>query len=613
MIDGKTTLDPNTGASKFVCSKSIADGIWHHVALTVDPSADADHPTAKLYVDYELGATVTLSNPLHNVDSGEEGTLYLGMSSMGYYAPSGSLDEVRISDTVLLPEQFLRWKNVHTSDAAVRLSFDNAYDYTVASGTVYHVADDMTLINEVKDPQYTVTALRDVNRWVAPEWTSDRPFYLFKRGYFSETSVEADLGSMSFGTTFASDGTTKRLGFAFAIPAAEASTLLGASFTFQAMLRLDEPPVTTTGLLRQKYTNEEGESVYGVFASVSSDGKIGLSGQSVGKSKAQSVSGPSVCDGEWHHVAVVYDVERQKLSLYLDKTCLGTLADYVVGTQDTTALAILGTDWAALPCTADEIVIDRRVLEPSEFVTGTWSRDSTRLYVDFEDNAVMQPTDSGLGEGSVTAAYSVRVPGDFVVDGTVTNANAKSIAFDGTKDTDVRFPHTKAIELESMTVEFFMRFEKADGWAGLLRFCQSDDSYWTTPIWNIGFNSDASAIIMRVDTAVKGNQSHNFGNSFMDGRWHHLAVTFKPTQDGNTLVRMYDTTYKGVSTQVGGDWTVSGRLNYANGSCLGVGTSSMTRYFTGYIDELRISKGVLAPSQFLKWAKTPRGLLVICR
>lgn len=39
--------------------------------------------------------------------------------------------------------------------------------------------------------------------------------------------------------------------------------------------------------------------------------------------------------------------------------------------------------------------------------------------------------------------------------------------------------------------------------------------------------------------------------------------------------------------------------------------TSMTRYFTGNIDELRISKGVLAPSQFLKWSKKPRGMALI--
>ena len=612
LVEGQMTLDPSTGASKFAYSKSIADGTWHHVALTVDPSADADHPTAKLYVDYVLRATVTLANPLCNVDSGANGTLYLGMSTMGYYAPSGSLDEVRISDTVLMPEQFLRWENVQTSDAAVRLSLDNAYDYTVSSGAVYNVATGTELLNEVKDPKFTVKALHHKTYWVVPEASSDKPFDLFRRGYFSEATAEVDAGTMTFGTTFASDGTTKRQGFAFAVPAEEAETLLASSFTFQAMLKLDEKPVTETGLLRQKYTTEGGSSVYGVFASVSSVGEIGISGMSDGKSKSQSVTGANVCDGKWHHVAVVYDLELKKLSLYLDKVCQGSLDDYVIGTQSSTDLAILGTDWAALPCMADEIVIDQRALEPSEFVTGSWSTDNTRLSVDFDENAVMQP---GGGEATVTAVYSPAVPGDYVhqSEGEVARANTRSLHFDGTANTAVKFPHTKVIELASMTVEFFVRYEKAEAWAGLLRCCQADRNYTTTPIWSVGFNGDASAVIMRVDTSVKGNQSHDFGNSFMDGRWHHVAVTFEPTQEGNTLIRMYDTTYKGVSTQVGGDWTVQGALNYANGSCLGVGISSMTRYFTGNIDELRISKGVLAPSQFLKWSKKPRGMALLYR
>ena len=65
-------------------------------------------------------------------------------------------------------------------------------------------------------------------------------------------------------------------------------------------------------------------------------------------------------------------------------------------------------------------------------------------------------------------------------------------------------------------------------------------------------------------------------------------------------------------SQVGTDWTIAGRLNYANGSCLGVGTSSMTRGFTGWIDEVRISRGVLPVEEFMR-AVGKRQLVIIIR
>ena len=111
---------------------------------------------------------------------------------------------------------------------------------------------------------------------------------------------------------------------------------------------------------------------------------------------------------------------------------------------------------------------------------------------------------------------------------------------------------------------------------------------------------------MRIDTTEKSNQGKAFGSSFFDLKWHHVAVTF---QQGETQldVKVYDN-----HRRVGEDWKINGRLNYANGSCLGIGTSSMTRGFTGWIDEVRISRGVLPVEEFMR-AVGKRQLVIVIR
>ena len=598
LVEGQMTLDPSTGASKFAYSKSIADGTWHHVALTVDPSADADHPTAKLYVDYVLRATVTLANPLCNVDSGANGTLYLGMSSMGYYAPAGSLDEVRISDSVLTPEQFLRWENIHECDAAIRLGFDNAFDYTAASNL--YSKNGTEIPNEVRNPKFSIVLSKDAAGAIPTFMSEGLPFTSFWRGLFSEDSSVTNRGALEFNLT---EGTTK--GVAFLVD--DKHAISSGSFTMECRCKMSAVPTATTYFIKQSYTDDGTKTAFQVY--VDTSGKLNFGGTKAGGSFTSGSLG-TVCDGAWHRVAMVYDCEARTVVLYLDGTSK-TWTDFEIGTgTGTEKLKILGeTTSQQFAAVIDEYVITRKALKPWEFVTARHESGAVPFAVGFDDETLIHPVDVESYSGTLEkASYSETVPGQFVYDGADGEdsavTNAKSIFIE---EGSVKFPHYEPLEMDAMTVEFFVKYKAADGYAGLLRFCQANDNYMTTPIWNIGFNVDGTQISMRVDTEKKSNQGHSFGSSFLNGRWHHLAVTFEPTENGDTCIRMYDN-YE----QVGDDWTVEGKLDYSKGSCLGIGTSSVyARFFTGYIDSLRISKGVLEPSRFLRVKKTPRGFILI--
>jgi hypothetical protein len=87
-VQGNQT--PNSGTS-------VANGQWHHVALTYDGT------TARLYVDYVLKTTQIINGSLAYTSA----ALNIGNSGGGR-AFDGWIDEVRLTDSALTSDQFLR-------------------------------------------------------------------------------------------------------------------------------------------------------------------------------------------------------------------------------------------------------------------------------------------------------------------------------------------------------------------------------------------------------------------------------------------------------------------------------------------------------------------------
>ena len=110
-------------------------------------------------------------------------------------------------------------------------------------------------------------------------------------------------------------------------------------------------------------------------------------------------------------------------------------------------------------------------------------------------------------------------------------------------------------------------------------------------------------VIKDVDGASQSTFYPDNSVSFADNRWHHVALTFEPDGEGNTLCRFYRD-YQ----PLGSPHTFEGELE-----CGDYGTSSFaigSRY-NGYIDEVRISKGVLTVEQMLH--AQPRGIVLYLR
>ena len=312
----------------------------------------------------------------------------------------------------------------------------------------------------------------------------------------------------------------------------------------------------------------------------------------------------SFLDGKWHHIA--FTVSGTTAKLY---------CDYILEDTATLTEKLYYVDDAPLYIGAsqmgyympggfvDEVRISDVVLEPLQFLRYADTADM-QFHAGFEGsfNAdVPHLIDPGVGVGTAgrivsgmsLPAFTNCVPGRYIVDGSDSSTmrtNALSVLFEGG---DIRYPHNVELEMPEMTVECFMKHHASSNYAGILRFSKSN-LYVANPIWFVGVQN--GQLFMRIDTATKENQGWQFGTTFLDGRWHHLGVTFSTNGLGQAVVRVYDN-YR----QVGTDWTLDGPLDFSKGSVLHVGRSSDKKYlFYGCIDEVRISRGVLDPDDFLR-------------
>ena len=272
----------------------------------------------------------------------------------------------------------------------------------------------------------------------------------------------------------------------------------------------------------------------------------------------------------------------------------------------------------------DEYRITRRALAPQEFLMTGASVDQTalepmRTWFRFEGNLGAEPSEGAIPAGAfmastVTMTYSPVVPGVRIVDGNgnvVRATNTSSMYFSGahgsgesssdTANQRLLFARNLLLEkdMKSMTVEFFMKGTKneAKAWASILRMygnATGSDSSPFRRLWSVGYKNANGALYVIKDykgAAPKAIFYPDDNVSFADGHWHHIAVTFAPDGNGNTLCTFYRD-YQ----QLGSQFTFDGEME-----CGDYGTSSlaMGSRYNGHLDEVRISKGVLTVDQMM--------------
>ena len=332
-----------------------------------------------------------------------------------------------------------------------------------------------------------------------------------------------------------------------------------------------------------------------------------------------------IADGEWHHLAyVVTSGASWPLKRYLDYTDKGVdsfaprsgTGPLTIGAQFSGATGTFSNPSRGV--SIGEFRWSNSALSPAQFLKKHGPGTGTLSYVTFDDGtANASSAYSSLcagsfwaGSGSVVPGFSDEVPGAVIRDGQggpiLTKSNEKSISFNGitpqcaiygkglSKPLDTYFLHKQldGTPRTSGTIEFWMKSsESQTDWYGPIRFMQDSSNV----AWQFIFVSGKLYFMANGSTTL-------VGDGLLDGKWHHVAATFKPNET--------DSSKTDVITYVGGNLantkTVDGQIKFSYDEM----TMQLGLGYKGLIDELRISDCALEPSQFLRAENAP-GLIII--
>ena len=635
----------------------VTDGKWHHVAITYDGEA------VRIYVDYVQRGYKTWSGPLV-YDSGNAGKLCIGANyGTNYGAWDGFIDEVRISDEALPPEKFLQigglGNNASDPDTAIYLPF-NALDFSTdkffgaVGQAIFHnsaCSTNAALIN---------LSLSTIAAGVYPRLDTGASTVVSNElhaGIFATNAI-ANTGCWTYTNNPAYPEKARHVLIDDYSKNNNEHLISAGDFTAEFYLKVPATPTSSSYILIEN-SGAKGPGTMQVYMTsswlycrlASQDALDKYENDETTEITTWNDAYVPIADivgGTWHHVALVVDRTHQTASFYVDRRIVRSHKNFVlassVSTKSGYATLKIGDGWGGNNASAlhglsiDEFRITRRALAPQEFLIAgapadTTAFEPTRAWIDFEGDLSVKPNEAAIPEGSsnastVTMAYSQDVPGirrGKVVDGTGTvlrESNASSMHFSGAFSSGESSPDTASQRLffernillerdmKSMTVEFFMKGTKneAKAWATILRMYGNDNGSDSSPfrrLWSFGYSNAAGNVYVIKDINGASQTTFYPDNtvSLADDKWHHIAITFKPDGTGKTLCNVYKD-YEPFGSQ----HTFNGELE-----CGDYGASSLaigSRY-NGYIDEVRVSKGVLTVDQMLHVQK--KGMTIIVR
>jgi len=339
----------SNGFNQNLVGPSVSDGAWHHMAITYSSSSRL----ATMFVDYTSRGTMTTTHEAVYTNF----SLFMGRGAGSNGAFDGWLDEVRLSDTVLLPTQFLRTDAV-PEDAQLYYTFDDA-------ATVPSTAT--TLVSEAYSP--TMNGLT-ASSAVRPTFSSDIPPATTTRitqGYKGK-AVNADNRSSLLFVNAGLPANGSSSGGQVTLP----GYLHPSNFTVEAFIKMRGNPGWPLIAGKVRYggyptwsLSVSSSQIRCRFDTFPDGGPIDYAhgfNQGFG-------TGVTVTNGLWHHVAFSYETATKNVKIYVD---------YVRKVNSTTINPIVYTDGdivigngageCAFDGWIDEVRITPRLLTPDEFL-----------------------------------------------------------------------------------------------------------------------------------------------------------------------------------------------------------------------------------------------------
>lgn len=613
------TISPSSGTSHF------DDGKWHHFAIVVDGAGK----TVTFYSDYaKHGSTTYTGNLLY-----QPGYPFCfgGHPQCTYYNCPADFSEIRISDEALTPAQMLRYSRPKSQYASV--VDDRTLIYLPFEGST----DSVTVGAEMKTP-VTYTPFLANCAVAGPFSGIDATIGNRSATTPNDPQTVADITGTSMRFGLCETGTTANAQCAhvttngvedcnYARPIVVHTSsnvqqdLFGDSCTFEAFFKMPKTGITYPGTQIHLFalwscfsimTKENGDwdqrRIWAQFNGNNLDGN--------------AISGFN--DDKWHHVAFVYDKTLQRGDLYLDYKWRTSRTDPAFNPQPHKSyindLILGGSYWGSdrwfVNFKFDEVRVTRGTLRPYEFLTSRAVETADLAYAGFDGDFHISPyadfftaaVASAFTSGGSAPVIERTRPGKIIHEGqdgpVVKEKNLGSIRFAGGQ---LVYPdHGIVADRADQTVQFFVKSSSAAAGAGLVRVNRDSKNDLGAPSWAVSFADAAGNLSVAVDTDALTGQSHTFAAPVADGAWHHVAITFEKVGTDTQVTLYRDYAAVGTHTFAGGLMTRFRDVNLM----LGAGDVA-TAGFTGWLDELRITPGVLSPVQFLRAESF--GLMMVVR
>ena len=621
--------DPTVRWKGSATSTKVNDGAWHHVAYTYDGEK------VRLYVDHTLDKEYTL-DATGSISYGSNNAIYIGgyddyyNSGYGYRRFPGLIDEVRVSNVALQPEQFLRMQPLDMDpDEIVRVSFDPG-EFGVLTKDGWNLSDmrgpgaqkaeyktvsgaDASEFDTATKAGAVMAAKSETDTWLA----DDASFHQETNGVGKANYVQMQYISKLL---YASDGAA-------------------ASYTVELFYK-SRSTVRGTEQQRQVLMKFSGTPYFNVLFNALGPNllyvpRTGNANQYLGSRFSNAD------DGKWHHVAIVVDGAAQAMRFYFDYTldqtqggalpAVGSGYSLFFGAKENG-----GGQW--FDGWLDDIRVTRRALAPSEFLTThPVGAGDTSLLALFEQNydftcasnAALNVTGVGEARTGGNAPTFVRESrGTLLLDGTNGTeraANDYSVRLDTSRVVVTNVPF---FETDAYTVEFWAKFDgivDANGaiaadsttlaqHAPILRLALADNANYDWFLYRANY---ASNYLQMASSGTYGGWDVP-SDLVVDGKWHHYALTFEPDPAvaTNSFVQFfYDHSPVPVQLKAGGTkekHTFPRFRKRVAGHRLMIGEGTYEQpNIQMEFDALRVSKGVLTPDKFL--GRTPNAFVLVVR
>ena len=347
--DGNQTYR-NTYVSS-MATPQLYDGRWHHIAFSVDGTS------LKIYFDYALLYSTTID---HEIQYAADGDLFIGGSTHTIYSYYGSMAHFRVSDEALTSDKFLHF--TRTEKAA-----DEANDVLLHIN--FEAVDGISTNNIFFNQAATGSAvhLSATNSASVVGYTKFSPDVYTNKLYSSRRASIASDNLLSWNRTGNSNGE----------PSVEwlpsEDVFAESSFTVEMFVKTSTFNAWTH-LFKRRIGGSSSSNNQIWIGGNKNNGQIKWDLKMDTDVKTITDASGTIKNGSWHHIAVVYDKDANKLFYYRDWVKISEIAGSTKNVSTTTDPIQIGGNpangsSALFTGFIDEVRITKRALGVKEFLT----------------------------------------------------------------------------------------------------------------------------------------------------------------------------------------------------------------------------------------------------